>query len=118
MGILYEGASPTAFIAVTLVLGGGAAWMMGRGIASKWSNPLLLIGYSALLAGAVRFLHFALADGTLFSGWYWLVDFIILTAFAALSFQVRRATQMTTQYFWLYRRTSPLTWAEKDSSAS
>lgn len=109
-GFLWEEPSPLAFALITLALGGGAAWMTGRAVAGSWTHPAALVGYIALLACAVRFLHFALAGGSLLTLWYWSVDYLILLAIAALSYRIRRVSQMTTQYFWLYHRTSPLTW--------
>ena len=113
MGVLWEEPSPLAFLLITLALGGGAAWMTGRAVADSWSHPAVLFAYVALLACAARFLHFALAGGSLLTAWYWCVDFLILLAIAALAFRVRRVAQMTTQYFWLYRRTSPFSWSDR-----
>lgn len=108
-GILWEN-DPTPFIVITLLLGGGAAWMSGRGVAQSWSSPLLLLGYAFLLACAARFLHFALGGGSLIAPQFFLVDFLCLLALAGLGFRVARASQMATQYFWLYERTSPISW--------
>lgn len=116
MGVLWEEPTALPFLLITLLLGGGAAWMTGRAVAGGWSHPLILVGYTLLLSFAARFLHFALGGGSLLSGWYLMVDFLILMAVAALSFRVRRTQQMTTQYFWLYERTSPVSW--RPSAAS
>ncbi|MEO1329344.1 MAG: DUF6867 family protein [Pseudomonadota bacterium] len=118
MGFFWEEPTPLAFLLITLALGGGAAWMTGRAVAGAWEHPAILVGYTALLACAARFLHFALAGGSLLTGWYWSVDFLILLAIAGLSFRVRRAQQMTTQYFWLYERTSPISWREIEADAA
>ena len=67
----------------------------------------------ALLAGAVRFFHYALFEGTLASLYYYLVTYAILVLAACLGFRAMRTTQMVTQYRWLYERTSPLTWRDR-----
>lgn len=98
------------FVLVTLVMGGAAAIASGRAVADGWSWPGLLPIYAALLALAVRFIQFALFQQPLLSLPTYLIDFLILAAFAHLGYRLRRTTQMTQQYPWLYERTTPLTW--------
>lgn len=112
-GILYEEQSIFLFLLVTVVLGGGAAWLTGRAIALTWRPSWQLVPYAMLLGAAVRFLHFALFHGTLITVQFYLVDTIILFAFALIGFQLTRARQMTTQYRWLYQRTGPFTWRQR-----
>ena len=49
MGLVYDN-SLTAFLIVTLLLGGGAAWLTGRALAQAWRPIGQLICYAALLA--------------------------------------------------------------------
>ena len=98
------------FFALTVIIGGGAAFLAGRGLALTWKPLWRLFFYMALLAAAVRFFHYALFGGTLLSLYYYLVAYAVLVAAAVLGHRVMRATQMVTQYRWLYERTSPLTW--------
>ena len=65
---------------------------------------------------ALRFLHFALFEGTLLSLHYFLTDTLVLILGAMLGFRLTRVRQMTSQYPWLYERTSPLSWKEKQAS--
>jgi hypothetical protein len=112
-GVLYEEPSVWLFLLVTVILGGGAAWMTGRAIALTW-RPAWQVGLYMLLLGAVvRFLHYALFHGTLLSPRYYLVDTVILVAIGFLAYRHTRARQMTTQYRWLYERTGPLSWRER-----
>src|SRR5688500_2811037 len=110
----------TAFFLITVVLGGGAAFMAGRAIARSWKPFTRLVFYMLLLSLAVRFLHWGLfmdatyqswrdVQGTLLSPYYYAVDTLVLLALAALGYRMERARQMTTQYSWIYERTSPLT---------
>jgi hypothetical protein len=101
------------FIIITVLLGGGAAWLSGKAIAETWRPYALLIFYMALLAAGVRFIHFALFQGTLLSLHFYLIDFVILAALGSLGFRVARARQMATQYSWLYERSGPLAWLKR-----
>ena len=112
-GILYEEHSAWLFILVTIVMGGAAAWQMGRAIAQTWRPFAVLPLYVALLNLAVRFIHYALFGGTLLSPHYYLVDFVILMAFAALGWRMQRAQQMRTQYSFAFDGAGPLAWRRK-----
>ena len=103
------------FLVLTVIIGGGAAFLAGRGLARAWKPHWRVFFYLALLAGAVRFFHYALFDGRLLSLYYYLVTYAVLVAAASLGYRMMRTTQMVTQYPWLYRRTSPLTWRERQA---
>ena len=110
MGLVYDN-SLMAFVIVTLVLASGAGWLTGRAMARAWKPIWHLVGYMMLLALPTRFFHWSLADGTLLSLQFYLTDTIIITFIAILSYRIAQTTQMVTQYPWLYRRTSPISWA-------
>lgn len=107
MGILY-GNSFAAFLVITIILGGGAAWLTGRAISQSWEPVWIAIAYMVPLAAAARFLHYALAKGDLISLQYFIVNFAVLAGIAALGWRVARTGQLATQYPWLYERTSPV----------
>ena len=98
------------FLVLTLIIGGGAAVLAGRGLARSWKPFWRVYFYMALLAAAVRFFHYALFDGNLLSLYYYLVTYAVLLAAGSLGYRAMRTTQMVSQYRWLYERTSPLTW--------
>ncbi|MGO8840522.1 MAG: DUF6867 family protein [Methyloceanibacter sp.] len=110
---LLSDASTLVFLVFTVILGGGAAFLAGRGLARSWKPFWRIFFYMALLAGAVRFFHYALFDGKLLSPYYYLVTYAVLLIAASLGFRAMRTTQMVTQYRWLYERTSPLTWRDR-----
>jgi hypothetical protein len=123
VGLIAE-KSFAAFLLVTVVLGGGAAFLAGRALARSWKPFARVAVYMLLLALAVRFLHWGLfmdatyeswrdMQGTLISPYYYLVDVVVLTAMAALGYRLERARQMTTQYSWIYQRTSPFSWRKR-----
>ena len=101
------------FFFMTVVIGGGAAIMAGRALASKWRPIWMAVLYMIPLAMALRFFHYALFQGTLTSVQYWITDTLILVGFALLGYRFKRVRQMTRQYPWLYEKSSPFTWKEK-----
>ncbi len=115
-GILYEEHSVWLFLLVTVAMGGWAAWMTGRAIALTWRSFASLVLYLLLLACAVRFIHFALFQGTLLSLRYYSVDAAVLMAFGLLGWRRNRARQMTRQYRWLYEPSGPLGWRERGNA--
>jgi hypothetical protein len=108
--LLYEEDSFGVFLLVTVVLGGGAAWLAGRAIAGTWRPWWQLPFYMLVLALSVRFIHFALFEGTFLSPYYYLVDTLVCIAFGALGYRLTRAQQMTTQYAWIFSRRGPFRW--------
>ena len=103
------------FIGLTVIIGGLAAYLTGRAIAITWRPYWQAIWYMALLTLAIRFLHFALYEEPLLSVIGYLVDFAVLAVIASIGFRFTRANQMTSQYRWLYERTGPFSWQEKQS---
>jgi hypothetical protein len=97
------------FVRVTIVLGGGAAWLTGRATARAWSPWWKLVLYVALLTIALRFIHFSLFEGTFFLplGDFWTalyfaaIDFVVLMIAAIAGRKVTRAGQMARQYGFL-----------------
>ena len=104
---------PITFLVLTVIMGGAAAVMSGRGLARSWKPFWRIAVYMALLALAVRFFHYALFDGHLVSLYYYGITYLVLLGFACVGYRWMRTTQMVTQYRWLYERTSPLTWRER-----
>jgi len=109
MGIVWE-VGLADFLIVTLLLGGGAAYMTGRAVANAWEPTLRAVAWMVPLTAAVRFIHYALFHGTLLSPHFYLVDFIILAAAAVLGHRVTRARQMTRRYAWAIEPAGFLGW--------
>ena len=113
MGGFYTDESLLQIVLVTGVLGGGAAWLSGRAIAGTWRPLGHVIGYMLLLGAAVRFIHYALFEGTLLSLPSYVTDTLYLTVAGALAWRITRVNQMVKQYPWLYQRISLLAWRER-----
>jgi len=114
--VLFEG-SPWIFVILVLIIGGGCAIMSGRSLARGWAPPWLAAVYGLLLAFAVRFLHFGLLRGTLLSPYYFALEAVVLILLAVAGYLFTRASQMATQYPWLYRRSGPFGWTPIENTA-
>jgi hypothetical protein len=112
-GFLYEEDSLGVFLLVTVVLGGGAAILAGRAVALTWRPWWQLFVYMLMLGAAVRFIHFALFDGTLLSIHYYAVDSVVCLAFGFAGFQAARASRMVGQYPWINEADGLLRWRRK-----
>jgi hypothetical protein len=112
-GLLYEEDSLGVFLLVTVVLGGGAAALAGRAVALTWRPWWQVVVYMLMLGAAVRFIHFALFEGTLRSIHYYAVDTLVCMAFGFAGFQAARARRMVAQYPWINERDGPLRWRRK-----
>jgi hypothetical protein len=112
-GLLYEEDSLGVFLLVTVVLGGGAAALAGRAVALTWRPWWQVVVYMLMLGAAVRFIHFALFEGTLRSIHYYAVDTLVCMAFGFAGFQAARARRMIAQYPWINEPDGPLRWRRK-----
>jgi hypothetical protein len=112
-GILHEEDSFGIYLHVTIVLGGGAAWLAGRAIASTWRPWWHVAFYMLILGLAVRFMHFALFEGTLLSAQFYVIDTAVCLIFGFLGYRATRVGQMTTQYRWINSRAGFLRWSRR-----
>jgi hypothetical protein len=101
------------FVILTVIGGGGAAFMGGRSLALGWKPVWMLVAYMLIFGAGLRFLHFALFQDTLTSLQYYVVQTLVIIAFALLGYRMTRTNQMTQQYPWLYEKTGPLSWRQK-----
>jgi len=111
IAILTGQATIGLFVLFLLCL--GAAWMTGRAVAQSWEGVGRAVVYLLLLTAGMRFLHMALYGGAIFDPFAYVVDAAAAVATGLASHRVNLATQMVTQYHWLYERTSPFTWKER-----
>jgi hypothetical protein len=111
--LFYEEDSFGVFVLVSVLVGGGAAWLAGRAIAATWRPSWHVAFYMLILGIAVRFLHFALFGATLLSLHYYLVDSGICLGFGFLGFRATRASQMVTQYGWINVRAGVFSWCRR-----
>ena len=86
------------FLLLTVVLGGGAAFVSGKSVAETWRPFAQVPIYMLLLAASVRFLHFALFEEPFLAPMSFLVDFLVLACFAVSGYRLARSRQMAMQY--------------------
>lgn len=98
---LYGASSIWAFVIVTLILGGAAAFVSGRAIADTWRPVWQLAPYMLLLACAVRFVQFAVFGSALLSARSFRVDLAVLGVVSVTGYILTRRAQMARQYPWL-----------------
>jgi hypothetical protein len=98
---------------VTLI-GFWTAWRAGKAVADGWSGYSMVVVYTVLLAAVMQFMHHALFNGPFLSGFYYVVDFVLLLIFSTGGFRYRRTNQMVNNYYWLYDRTSAFSWKKKN----
>lgn len=89
-----------AFMIVTLILGGLAAFASGRAIADTWRPAWQAALYMVPLAAGVRFVQFAVFHAPLLSLRSYVVDLLILLVASAIGYQSTRRAQMDRQYGW------------------
>jgi hypothetical protein len=94
-------------------MGGGAAWLAGRAIAGTWRPWWHVVLYMLVLGAAVRFMHFALFDGTLLAPHYYIIDTVFCLLFGLLGYRMTRANQMIEQYRWIFTRSGLLSWVRR-----
>ena len=113
-GILHEEPSFWAFVMISVLIGGWTAWRTGKSVADGWGEILPhVVIYILLLGIAIRFIHHALFNGSMFSLHYYIVDTVVLMVIAILGFRYTRAGQMATKYYWLYEKAGPFGWKKK-----
>lgn len=105
------------FVIITCLLGGWAAWRTGQSIAATWRPYWQVVVYMIPFGLCVRWVHYALFEGRLFSWQYYLVDLAVVLSLASLGYRVVRARQMSRQYRWLYDKTGPFTWVRSNGAA-
>jgi hypothetical protein len=101
------------FVLLTVVLGGGAAWLTGRAIAAAWRPWWHVIGFMLLIGAAVRFLNMALFGGTLLAPYFYAVDTAVCLGFGLLGFRLTRVSQMVASYGWINERAGLFNWRRR-----
>lgn len=114
-GILYEEESIWLFLLVTVAMGGWAAWRTGKALAKSWKPSWTLVPSMLLLGMAVRFIHFAMFEGTPFTLHYYAVDTLLITVAAYLGWRHERTSAMARQYAFSFEKASPFTWRRKSA---
>ena len=110
---LSDERSLSVFFLVTGLMGGSAAWLAGRAIASNWRPWWHVVMFMLILALAVRFIHFAVFGSKLLSLHYYLVDASACLLAGLIGFRRMRACQMVANYNWINERAGPFGWRRR-----
>lgn len=110
------GDSIAVFIGLTIVLFGGAGFMMGQAIAETWRPNWQNVAYGLLLAAGNRFLSGALFHGDWFSLSQYVIDAAVIIGIALFAYRITRARQMVSQYPWLYEKVGLMAWRDRDAT--
>lgn len=110
---LYAPESVYQILFITVVLGGGCAFLAGRAIAETWRPVWHVFASMILFAAAIRFLHFALFGGKLLAPVPYAIDAVFVIIVALTAYRRTRALQMTQQYYWLYVADGPFGWKRR-----
>jgi hypothetical protein len=109
------------WLAVTLLLGGPAAYASGRALALNWRAFGIGIAYAGVLAAVSSFLAYALFGTSVIPAWAiaarvaafdalgaaallagWAASFLLLVVISFIGWHFTRAGQMQRQYPFLY----------------
>jgi hypothetical protein len=110
---LFVEDNPWIFLIMTVIIGGGAAFLAGRALAIGWRPLWRVVAYMVPLGAALRFLHYALFSGDLTSLHYFLSDTLVLALAAILGYRLKLVAQMVAQYPWLYEKETPISYRNK-----
>ncbi len=111
------GASIAEFVFMTVVLFGGAGFLMGQALAQTWRPAWHALPYAVLMAIANRILAYALFGGDLRAVGPLVLDFAVVAGLALVAYRMTRARTMVRQYPWLYDQDGLFGWRERDASA-
>ncbi|MDB5596037.1 MAG: conserved rane protein of unknown function [Hyphomicrobiales bacterium] len=125
-------------VMLSVVLGGAAAAATGRAVARTWRPASRLIGYAALLAGALGFLDYALFENPVIPGGRVVdalvrvstepvaalgdlggalagfgVTFVLMLAIAMAAYRIARGRQIAQQYGFAFVRKGLFSWHER-----
>jgi ABC-type uncharacterized transport system permease subunit len=107
------GTTVPVFLGVTVILFGGAAFIMGQALAHTWRPAWHNVLYGVLLGIADRFIIFALFGGEGLSVLGFLVNTAVLVGIALFAYRATAVRKMVSQYPWLYEPSGLLGYREK-----
>lgn len=106
------------FLFLTVIIFGGASFLMGQAIAETWRPFWQNIVYGVLLVALERFLAWALFKAPPLNMGAILLNTTIIISFALLAYRLTLVRKMVSQYPWLYERNGLFSWREKAKTES
>jgi branched-chain amino acid transport system ATP-binding protein len=105
------------FLGLTVVLFGGASFLMGQALAETWRPAWHNLAYGLGMALACRFMTYALFGAPLLSLTGYLASAVAIVGIALLAWRLARARRMVAQYPWIYERDGAFGWRERRDPA-
>jgi branched-chain amino acid transport system ATP-binding protein len=101
------------FLFLTVIIFGGAAFLMGQAIAETWRPLWQNIVYGTLLVVLERFFAWSLFQALPFNVGAILLNAAVIIGFALLAYRLTQVRKMVSQYPWLYERSGLFSWRDK-----
>jgi len=101
------------FLFLTIIIFGGASFLMGQAIAETWRPVWQNIVYGVLLVALERFFAWALFQAPALNIPAILLNGAVIIGFALLAFRLTQVRKMVSQYPWLYERNGLFSWRDK-----
>lgn len=105
------------FLFLTVIIFGGASFLMGQAIAETWRPIWQNIVYGMVLVLAERFLASALFKAPFLNYGAILLNAAVIIGFALLAYRLTQVRKMVNQYPWLYERNGLFSWRDKATTA-
>jgi hypothetical protein len=106
------------FLFLTVIIFGGAGFLMGQAIAETWRPAWQNVAYGVLLVAVERFFAWALFQAAPVNILAILLNAVVIIGFALFAYRVTLARKMVSQYPWLYERRGLFFWREKATTGS
>jgi len=100
------------FIGLTLILFGGAAFLMGQALGETWRPAWQNMTFGLLLTVGDRLAGNFLFGSDIISVSGYVTHAAVLILIALAAHRLTRARKMVNQYPWLYERTGPFGWRD------
>jgi hypothetical protein len=104
------------FLFLTVIIFGGASFLMGQAIAETWRPVWQNFVYGALLVIAERFFAWALFKAPFFNIGAMVLNAAVIIGFAMLAYRLTLVRKMVSQYPWLYERSGLFAWRDRTAS--
>jgi branched-chain amino acid transport system ATP-binding protein len=101
------------FLFLTVIIFGGASFLMGQAIAETWRPVWQNVVYGVLLVAAERFFAWCLFQAPAFNIGGILLNAVVIIGFALLAYRLTQVRKMVSQYPWLYERAGLFSWRDK-----
>jgi branched-chain amino acid transport system ATP-binding protein len=104
------------FLFLTIIIFGGAAFLMGQAIAETWRPVWQNVVYGALMVAAERFFAWALFKAPPVNVPAIALNACVIIGFALLAYRLTQVRKMVSQYPWLYERSGLFSWRDKPAT--